>query len=85
VAAHPALKLADGTPVLLRTKEALSSANAKVGDRVPFRVTEDVKAGDLIVIQRGAEAWGIVTAVQRKKTQGGTGQRGRLDRVRATS
>jgi len=73
VAAHPALKLADGTPVLLRTKEALSSANAKVGDRVPFRVTEDVKAGDLIVIQRGAEAWGLVTAVQRKKRKGEPG------------
>ena len=72
-AGNPAMKLADATPVLLRTKEALSSASAKVGDRVSFRVTEDVKAGDLIVIQRGAEAWGIVAAVQQKKRKGEPG------------
>jgi len=72
-AADPAMKLTDATPVLLRTKEELSSASAKVGDRVPFRVTEDVKAGDLVAIRRGAEAWGIVTAVQRKKRMGEPG------------
>lgn len=69
-AANSATKLGDATPVLLRTKEELSSATAKVGDRVPFRVTEDVKAGDLVVIQRGAEAWGVVTAVQPKRRKG---------------
>src|SRR5260370_41664548 len=53
-AASPMTKLADATPILLRTKEPLSSATAKAGDRVPFRVTEDVRAGDLIVSQRGA-------------------------------
>ena len=67
------MKLDDATPVTLRTKEPLSSASAKVGDRVPFRVTEDVKTGDLIVIQRGAEAWGLVTAVQPKKRKGQPG------------
>lgn len=72
-APNSVMKLDDATPVLLRTKEALSSASAKVGDRVPFRVTEDVKAGDLIVIQRGAEAWGVVTAVQPKKRKGQPG------------
>ena len=71
--AGPAIKLADATPVLLRTKEVVSSASAKVGDRVPFRVTEDVKAGDLIVIHRGAEAWGVVTAVQPKRRKGRAG------------
>jgi hypothetical protein len=44
-----------------------------VGDRVPFRVTEDVRAGDLIVIHRGAEAWGAVTAVQPKRRKGRAG------------
>ncbi len=74
VAANSATKLEDATPVLLRTKEELSSGTAKVGDRVPFRVTEDVKAGDLVVIQRGAEALGVVTAVQprRRKGHGGS-------------
>jgi hypothetical protein len=69
-AANSATNLADATPVLLRTKEELSSGTAKVGDRVPFRVTEDVKAGDLVVIQRGAEAWGVVTAVQPRRRKG---------------
>lgn len=69
-AANSTTKLEDATPVLLRTKEELSSATAKVGDRVPFRVTEDVKVGDLIVIQRGAEAWGVVTGVQPKRRKG---------------
>ena len=72
-AANPVVKLADATPVLLRTKEVLSSASGKVGDRVAFRVTEDVKAGDLIVIQRGAEAWGVVRAVQPKARKGKAG------------
>ncbi len=43
-AANAVMKLADVTPVLLRTKEALSSASARVGDHVAFRVTEDVRA-----------------------------------------
>jgi hypothetical protein len=71
--AVPVLKLADATPVMLRTKEGLSSGTAKVGDRVAFRVTEDVKAGELIAIQRGAEAWGVVTAVQPKARKGKAG------------
>jgi hypothetical protein len=66
-------KLGDATPVLLRTKEELSSGTAKVGDRVPFRVTEDVKAGDLVVIQRGAPAFGVITAVQQKRRKGRAG------------
>ena len=72
-ATNSVMKLDDATPVLLRTKEALSSASAKVGDRVPFRVTEDLKVGDLIVIHRGAEAWGVVTAVQPKRHKGRAG------------
>jgi hypothetical protein len=67
------MKLDDATPVLLRTREALSSGTAKVGDPVPFRVTEDVKVGDLIVIHRGASAWGVVTAVQPKRRKGRAG------------
>lgn len=72
-AANSVMKLDDATPILLRTREALSSATAKVGDPVPFRVTEDVKVGDLIVIHRGAQAWGIVTAVQPKRHKGRAG------------
>jgi len=74
VATAPSLiTLPDATPVLLRTKQTFSSASAKVGDRVPFRVTEDVKTGDLIAIPRGAEAWGIVTAVKPRARKGRAG------------
>src|SRR5260370_8729678 len=72
-ATNSAVKLADATPVTLRTTEALSSGAAKVGDPVPFRVTEDVKVADLIVIHRGANAWGVVTAFQPKRRKGRAG------------
>jgi len=36
---NSSMKLEDSTPVILRTKQDLSSAKAKVGDRVPFRAT----------------------------------------------
>jgi len=55
--ANAELKLDDATPVFLHTKAQLCSATAKEGDPVAFRVTEDVKAGDLIAIRRGADAW----------------------------
>jgi hypothetical protein len=70
---NSSMKLENSTPVMLRTKQDLSSATAKVGDRVPFRVVEDVKVADLIVIRRGADAWGLVTAVQHKRRKGRPG------------
>jgi hypothetical protein len=68
------MKLDDSTPVLLRTKQDLSSATVKVGDRVPFLVVKDVRVADLIVIPRGADAWGLVTAVQPKRRKGRPGK-----------
>jgi hypothetical protein len=70
---NSSLKLEDSTPVFLRTKQDLSSATLKVGDRVPFRVVKDVTVGDLIVIRRGADAWGLVTEVQHKRRKGRPG------------
>jgi len=70
------MKLDDSTPVILRTKKDLSSATVKVGDRVPFRVAKDVRVADLIAIPKGADAWGVVTAVQGKRRKG---QPGKLD------
>lgn len=74
---NPSMKLEDSTPVVLRTKQNLSSATVKVGDRVPFLVVKDVRVADLadlIVIPRGAEAWGLVTAVQPKRRKGRPGK-----------
>ena len=73
LASSLAMKLADATPVFLRTKEELSSGTAKVGDRVALRVIDDVKVGDLVVIRSGAGAWGVVTAVQGKRRKGHPG------------
>jgi hypothetical protein len=75
---NSSMKLEDSTPVMLRTKEDLSSATAKVGDRVPFRVVKDVRVAELIIIPRGADAWGLVTAVLPKRRKG---QPGSLDIV----
>ncbi len=71
---NSSVKLEDSTPVVLRTKQDLSSATVKVGDRVPFRVVKDVKVADLVVIPRGADAWGLVTAVQPKRRKGRPGK-----------
>src|SRR5215470_16396536 len=73
---NSSMKLEDSTPVMLRTKQDLSSATVKVGDRIPFRVVKDVRVADLIAIPRGADAWGLVTAVQPKRRKG---QPGKLD------
>ena len=70
---NSSMKLEDATPIALRTKQNLSSATAKVGDRVPFRVVEDVKVADLIAIRRGADAWGVVTSVQPRRRKGHPG------------
>lgn len=70
---NSSMKLEDSTPVMLRTKQDLSSGRAKVGDRVAFRVVKDVTVADLIVIPRGADAWGLVTAVQPKRRKGRPG------------
>jgi len=71
---NSSLKLGDSTPVILRTKQDLSSATVKVGDRVPFRVVKDVRVADLVVISRGADAWGLVTAVQPRRRKGRPGK-----------
>jgi hypothetical protein len=70
---NSSMKLEDSTPVMLRTKQDLSSATVKVGDRVPFHVVKDVRVTDLIVIPRGADAWGLVTAVQPTRRKGRPG------------
>lgn len=70
---NSAMKLEDSTPIVLCTKQDLSSATVKTGDRVAFRVVKDVRVADLTVIPRGADAWGLVTAVQTKRRKGRPG------------
>ena len=42
--------LPDGTPVQLRITQRLSTATAKLGDRVEFEVVQDVRVSDFVVI-----------------------------------
>ncbi len=61
-----AFGLKDGTPVKLRLTRTISSAKAKVGERVDFEVVEEVKVNDAVVIPRGSAAWGTVTEARRR-------------------
>jgi hypothetical protein len=64
---NPSLVLHDGTPVRLRLRRNLSSADAKSGDTLDFEVLEDVKVDETLVIARGAVAIGTVTEAQAKR------------------
>lgn len=66
--------LLDGTPVKLRLSETISSANAKVGQEVPFEVVDEVRVNDIVVIPKGALAIGTVTEAQPKRRMGRGGK-----------
>jgi hypothetical protein len=66
--------LMDGTPVKLRLSETISSANARVGQEIPFDVVEDVKVDDVVVLPKGATAIGTVTDCNPKKSMGRAGK-----------
>jgi hypothetical protein len=66
--------LAEDTPIRLRLNRAVSSKDAKVGDRVDFQVLEDVKAGDVVVIRQGATALATVTEAHSKRSFGRSGK-----------
>jgi len=61
------LALQNGTPVKLRLTQTISSSTAQVNDTVPLEVLEEVKVGNLVVIKKGAMAWGTVTAARAKR------------------
>jgi hypothetical protein len=64
----------DGTPVKLRLSDTISSANARVGQEIPFEVIEDVKVDDVVVLPKGATAIGTVTDCNAKKSMGRAGK-----------
>ena len=66
--------LLDGTPVKLRLSQSISSADAKVGQEVPFEVIEDLKVDDVIVLPKGATAIANVTEAEHKKSMGRAGK-----------
>jgi len=70
----PPHTLLDGTPVKLRLSQSISSAEAKVGQEVPFEVVEDVKVDDVVVLPKGAVAIANVTEAEHKKSMGRAGK-----------
>ncbi|MGA8160620.1 MAG: PEGA domain-containing protein, partial [Acidobacteriaceae bacterium] len=70
----PADTLLDGTPVKLRISQTISSADAKVGQEVPFEVIEEMDVNGVPVIAKGATAIGTVTEAQSKRSMGRAGK-----------
>jgi hypothetical protein len=56
--------LLDGTPVYLRLNQTISSANAKVGQEVPFEVVGEINVDQVVVLPRGSMAIAKVTAAE---------------------
>jgi len=70
----PPHTLLDGTPVKLRLGQTISSADAKVGQEIPFEVIEEVKVEDAVVLPKGASAIATVTEAEHKKSMGRAGK-----------
>jgi antitoxin (DNA-binding transcriptional repressor) of toxin-antitoxin stability system len=78
--------LEDGTPVKLRLTRTISSADAKLGERVDFEVLEDVKFGETVIIPRTGIALATITEAQPKRRLGRGGKLNvNIDHVRLAS
>lgn len=69
-----AFGLAEDTPVRLKLTRTMSSKDAKADEKVDFEVLEDIKVGDVVVVQHGAMAIGTVTEAHPKRTMGRAGK-----------
>ncbi|MFZ0744580.1 MAG: PEGA domain-containing protein [Terracidiphilus sp.] len=70
----PPNTLLDGTPIKLRLAQTISSADAKVGQEVPFEAVEEVKVSGVVVLPKGATAIATVTEADHKKSMGRAGK-----------
>jgi hypothetical protein len=66
--------LLDGTPIKLRSSQTISSADARVGQEIPFEVNEDITVDGIVVLPKGATAIGTVTEADHKKSMGRAGK-----------
>jgi LssY C-terminus len=64
------LTVPDGTLVKLRLAQSVSSAHARVGDRLDFVVVHDVSVAGFTLIPAGTVARGSITEVRRKRLLG---------------
>lgn len=78
--------LAEDTPVRIRLARTMSSRDAKVDERVDFEVLEDIKVGNVVVVERGAMAIATVTEAYPKRRMGRAGRLNmNIDYVRLVS
>jgi hypothetical protein len=78
--------LTEDTPVRIKLARTMTSKEARVDERVDFEVLEDVKIGDVIVIERGAMAIATVTEAHPKRRMGRAGKlHMNIDYVRLSS
>jgi hypothetical protein len=68
------LVLEDSTPIRMRTRRNLSSADCKVNDQVDFEVLDPVVLDGITVISQGGMAMGKVTEAEHKKSMGRAGK-----------
>lgn len=68
------IKISDGTEVNLKLLDRLSSASAKVNDRVRFEVVDDVTINGVVAIAKGAEGVGSIFEASQKKSFGRSGK-----------
>lgn len=81
-----AFGLAEDTPVRIRLARTMSSKDARVDERVDFEVLEDVKVGNVVVVERGAMAIATVTEAHPKRRMGRAGKLNiNIDYVRLVS
>lgn len=64
-----------GTLISVKNGKEVRAKNVNIGDLVAFDVTEDVKAGDSIVVSKGAKAYAKVLVA---KKSGIAGTKGKL-------
>lgn len=69
-----AFGLSEDTPVKLKLTRTMSSHDAKVDEKVDFEVVEDVKIGDVVVVQHGGMAIATVTEAKPKGRMGKAGK-----------
>jgi hypothetical protein len=68
------ISLKSDTPVHLHLAQAVTSEKAKVGERIPFQVLDDVTVGNAVVIPRGSMAWGKIVDAHPSKLAGRGGK-----------
>src|SRR6266446_935011 len=69
-----AFGLSEDTPVRLKLTRTMSSKDATLDEKVDFEVLEDVKVGDVVVVQHGGMAIATVTEAQHKRRMGRAGK-----------